>query len=319
MAAANDMDAILAEVAELYYVHEETQTEIAQRFHTSRGTVQRWLQQARERGIVRIEIAHPVEMLSELEDALVGKFGLEGAVVVQQGPMSILALNKRLGRGCAQLLLDILAPNMKVGIGWGSFFPHVLSAMAGLGPYQGFGSTFVPLLGWIPEQPAEAQVSEVCRSFAENCQGRWVSFYLPLLVEKPATKQALLDDAYVKEALANWDDLDLAIVGIGTTQPRLSDIMVRALGDEAEQIYRRGLVGDICARFIDESGQFQPIGFDDRMLSIPLPKLRETETVVAVAGGERKLVPILAALKGKWIDILVTDAVTGYQLLKLTG
>lgn len=85
-----------------------------------------------------------------------------------------------------------------------------------------------------------------------------MSFYLPLLVEKPVTKQALLNDAYVKEALASWDDLDLAIVGIGTTQPRLSEILARSLGDEVAEIYHRGLVGDICARFFDSTGQLQP-------------------------------------------------------------
>lgn len=317
MAAVEDMGTLLAEVAESYYVHQKTQAEIAKEFKTSRGTVQRWLQQAKEQGIVKIEISHPAESLWEMEKELVKEFGLKGAVVVQQGPMNLVDLNRRLGRGCAQLLKSILMPNMKVGIGWGSFYQDILMAMEGLGPYQGFGSTFVPLLGWIPEQSAEAQVSEICRRFAEICQGRWVSFYLPLLVEKPATKQALLNDAYVQEALASWDDLDLAVVGIGTTQPRLSEILARSLGSEVADIYSRGLVGDICARFFDGAGRLQPIGFDDRMLSIPLPKLREADTVVAVAGGEHKLAPILAALCGHWIDILVTDAMTGQRLLQL--
>ncbi|NMB24435.1 MAG: hypothetical protein GX986_02780 [Firmicutes bacterium] len=47
------------------------------------------------------------------------------------------------------------------------------------------------------------------------------------------------------------------------------------------------------------------------------PKLREADAVVAVAGGEHKLAPILATLYGHWIDILVTDAMTGQRLLQL--
>ncbi|MBT2475297.1 sugar-binding transcriptional regulator, partial [Microbacterium sp. ISL-103] len=75
-------DLIMVRVAELYYDEDKTQDEIGALLGLSRWKVGRLLTQARERGIVRIEIVHPRARRLGLERELVELHGLTAAVVV---------------------------------------------------------------------------------------------------------------------------------------------------------------------------------------------------------------------------------------------
>ena len=81
----------------------------------------------------------------------------------------------------------------------------------------------------------------------------------------------------------------------------------------------QGAVGDILSHFIDRDGN--PVGSDveQRLMSTPLEDLRKMENVIGVAGGERKVDAILAVLRGKYLDALVTDETTAAALLERGG
>ena len=68
--------------AELYYEENKTQDEIGALLGLTRWKVGRLLTQARELGIVRIEIVHPRARKLSLERELCARFSLLGAVVV---------------------------------------------------------------------------------------------------------------------------------------------------------------------------------------------------------------------------------------------
>ena len=62
------------------------QAQIAAQIGYSRPTISRLLSESRDRGMVRIEIGHPLERLMQLEDALVRRYGLKCARVAQVNP-----------------------------------------------------------------------------------------------------------------------------------------------------------------------------------------------------------------------------------------
>ncbi len=68
--------------ARLYYHGDLTQDAIGKRLGVSRFKVGRLLDRALTEQAVRIEIVHPAARLVALEDALVARFGLTAAVVV---------------------------------------------------------------------------------------------------------------------------------------------------------------------------------------------------------------------------------------------
>ena len=54
---------------------------------------------------------------------------------------------------------------------------------------------------------------------------------------------------------------------------------------------------------------------NQRVIGISIDDLKVIPTVIGVAGGVEKHEAILAALKGHYIDVLVTDEKTGNYLL----
>ena len=65
-----DRASLLADVAEMYYLEEKNQAEIAKTIGVTRSMVSRMLTEARESGIVEIRIQRPLQSDPELESAL---------------------------------------------------------------------------------------------------------------------------------------------------------------------------------------------------------------------------------------------------------
>src|SRR5438094_919582 len=71
----HDRDTLLAEIATRYYMHDQSQQEIADQLDLSRSNISRLLKEARERGIVEIFIRHPLGRDAQLEGQLRERFG----------------------------------------------------------------------------------------------------------------------------------------------------------------------------------------------------------------------------------------------------
>ncbi len=73
---------MLATVANLYYNSELTQNEIAARMFTSRSKISRMLKEARELGIVEINIREPWERSLDLEQEIKSIYNVKNIRVV---------------------------------------------------------------------------------------------------------------------------------------------------------------------------------------------------------------------------------------------
>ena len=86
--------------------------------------------------------------------------------------------------------------------------------------------------------------------------------------------------------------------------------------EELEDLAGRA-VGDICGRFFNITGQPEPSRFDNRIVGIQLDDLRRGSFAVGVAGGWDKVAPLLAAIRGKFINVIITDEQTITSILAL--
>ena len=86
--------------------------------------------------------------------------------------------------------------------------------------------------------------------------------------------------------------------------------------EELQKIRHRGAVGDICLRFYDSAGREVRDAIGNRVIGIDLETFKRIPRAVAIAGGIRKHAAILGALRGKLINILITDQFTGARLVK---
>lgn len=125
-----------------------------------------------------------------------------------------------------------------------------------------------------------------------------------------------MSDQYVREAMEALGDLTLALVGIGALEP---STLLQSSGNifsekELKALGRKGAVGDICLRFFDADGLPVVSALDDRVIGMDLEQLRKPRRAVGLAGGPRKYAAIQGALRGRFVNVLITDRFTAERL-----
>jgi DNA-binding transcriptional regulator LsrR (DeoR family) len=96
-------------------------------------------------------------------------------------------------------------------------------------------------------------------------------------------------------------------------------VIVQELGPAAVDCLLRclqGAVGDIALRFFDAEGQPVEHQINDRIIGLDLDQIKGIPRVIGVAGGAEKFEVIRAALRGEFIDVLITDDRIAARLLE---
>lgn len=317
-AGAADVDQLrlMVKVARLYHEHGVLQPEIARRLHISQPRVSRLLKQAAAEGIVRTTVVVPEGMSTEIEDRLEQAFALREAVVVECLDDSESGMIRDLGVATAAYLEASLTGGDVVGISsWSATLLAAVDAMRRSSRVT--AERVVQLFGGVGNPSAEAHAARLTQRFAE-LTGAKPSFLLaPGIASSPQAREAFMEDRFVREAMAGLDDVSLALVGIGALEP--SSLLQRSGNifgeEELAALGERGAVGDICLRFFDAQGAPVSSTLDARVIGITAEQLRQVDRCVGVAGGARKYEAILGALRGGWINVLVTDRATADRLL----
>lgn len=306
----------MLQVARLYYEENHTQDEIARTLKTSRPMVSRLLQAARREGIVQIKIIDPQARHHALEKRLRTFFQLTDAIVVPTDGDAPDRTRRRLGQAAARYLERTLQNGDTVGMGWGRTLYEVVSALE---PRQKARVTVVPLIGGLGQIAPVFQVHELARALAEAFSGTSQPFYVPALTESDEMAERLLHSPDVKPVTVLWQNLNLALVGIGnvdfTTEMQM--LFVNYLDKETQTRLRDAqAVGDICVRFFDVNGKPCRDAVHG-IVGITLEQLHCTRRIVGVGGGIPKAAAVLGALRGKHVHVLVTDEAAAERVLEL--
>ena len=78
-------------------------------------------------------------------------------------------------------------------------------------------------------------------------------------------------------------------------------------------------MGDVLLRFFDAQGAPVDTPLNQRVISMRPEQLRRVDRSIGVAGGERKFDAIWGALRGGWVNVLVTDYLTARRLVEQAG
>ncbi|BBU78917.1 hypothetical protein EIMP300_03170 [Escherichia coli] len=87
-------------------------------------------------------------------------------------------------------------------------------------------------------------------------------------------------------------------------------------GEESDDLNARQVAGDICSRFFDIHGAMVETNMSEKTLSIEMNKLKQARYSIGIAMSEEKYSGIVGALRGKYINCLVTNSSTAELLLK---
>jgi DNA-binding transcriptional regulator LsrR (DeoR family) len=314
-AAHIDLEQTLIDVAILYYEQQLTQEEISQRIGTSRSTISRMLDEARERGIVHIKINYPWRRNHDLEDQLVGQFGLHEARVLVASQRPEEEIRRGMGVLAAQLIDSHVKDGQVLGLSYGR---SLLSTIEALHPSREVALTVVPVIGALGSDNPLIDGTDLVRRFAGAYGAEYRYLPVPLLVEDPITRDSLLKLPKVQEILALARHAEIVLMGIGALAPEVSSGIWKGYLDEARlaKLRQIGAVGHMCGQFFDADGKTLDLEVNGRTIGIGIDALSSIHNVIAVASGLRKAGAILGALRGKHLNILVTDDDTAKAILE---
>lgn len=309
---------LLGKVSSLYYYQDYSQQEIAKQLHLSRPKVSRILKQARELGIVQITVSLPNENFVDEEARLEKKYGLKEALIVDADGTAGLsngnALKKQLGIAAAEYLSRTVGDDDIIGVTWGTTLEAMVDAMS---PQPMKGVHVIQTLGGVGPPEAKAHAMDLSRRLASLMGCRLSLLPAPGIVDDADAKKALLSERRVQSTLDQFSTITTAFVGIGAieTNPVLTKENREISEELIQSIIKSDAVGDIGLSFFNEFGEKSVTDFHDNVIGMTLEELCKVDTVVGIAGGAEKFKPVLGALRGRLIDVLITDQQTAEMLL----
>ncbi len=309
---------LMTKVARLYHEQGLRQTEIAESQNLSQSTVSRLLKRAEQEQIVRVTVSVPHGVYTDLEEALVGTFGLRDAVVadcVREDDDESVA--RDIGRAAAYYLETTLTPGECIGVSsWSSTILAMVEVMHQIP--RPVDARVIQILGGAGEPQAKVHAAYLASRLGELVRGEVTFLPAPGLVDSADVRQILLNDSSIREVIQSFDQITLALVGIGAVKP--SPLLASSgnifATEELDMLRENGAVGDILYRFFDGDGKVVQTPLADRVTGMDFDQLRRVNRVIGIAGGTRKFAAIRGALKGGLINTLITDRFTAERLVQ---
>jgi DNA-binding transcriptional regulator LsrR (DeoR family) len=298
-------------VAWMYYVEEMTQSAIADALGIGRITVVRLLSEARAMNEVRISLSREVAGLSRLEIGLQKSYGVCEAIVA---PLSSATADPRpvVAAAAGEFISDMLRPDMKIGLGWGTTLNKSLSFIS---ERHAPRLRVVSLLGGITRARA-ANPAEFAWQFSRIFMAECYLLAAPAIVDNAATKRTLIESCGLKEVFEFSNSLDAVVVSVGSTHVNSRTNFYGNISPaDLESLRGIGAVGDILYNFFDIEGHLVEHSLNERSMSIPLPTLKRAPVRVLISGGLDKVEALVGAFKLLRPTVVVTDEVTAEALL----
>jgi deoxyribonucleoside regulator len=301
------------DVARLYYQSDYSQQQIAERLGISRPTVSRLLQHAKDQGYVSIRIADPLEDIGELSKRLKERYQLDQVRVAYSPLNEYDEIKKHIARKAATFLDEIVKDGDIIGVTWGTTMYDLARQLKSKMVH---GVEVVQLKGGVSHSRSNTYAAEIVHLFAKAYHT--VARYLPLPVifDSPELKRMVEQDHHIRCIIEMGRQANIAIFTVGTVKDDALLFRLGYLGPEDKAELQRNGVGDICSRFFDRAGNICSHEINSRTVGIDLEELRKKEKSILVAGGERKIAAIQAAMAGGYANILVTDQFTAKALLE---
>lgn len=307
---------MIARIAQMYYVENQRQADIAKHLRMSQATVSRMLKRAQAEEIVRTTVISPSGTYAELEAGLRQTYGLSEAIVVECSEDREGAIMARIGEAAAHFIEATLQPDEVIGVS--SWSETILKMVENIHPMKsGKAKQVVQTLGGMGDPTVQIHANQLTTRLAKLTGAEAHLLSAPGVAQSREAKLVLLSDTYVRQTMELFSKITLAIVGVGAMEP--SEMLARSgnvfTSRELADVADTGGVGDISLRFFDSDGTPVKTPMDDRVIGMSLEELSKIDRVIALAGGQSKTAAIKGALRTGAIDLLVTDKFTAERLL----
>jgi len=84
--------------------------------------------------------------------------------------------------------------------------------------------------------------------------------------------------------------------------------------EEVRELQKKNAVGEICTYYFNSDGVIIKSGINERVFAIDYESYMKIPVRVGIAGGSEKTQAIVGAIKGKLINVLITDRDTAKEV-----
>ncbi len=300
----NDGGHCLGRIAWLYYEQGMNQQEIADYIGVSRLTVNRALKEAREGGVVEIRVNEKYIRGFALEEELCRATGLKAATVIPSAPDIIAAL----GSGAVPRFKEAMASSKTIALGGGR---TIMAMVRRLPRLRKFATEQMVSMGEFLSADAlyepETAAHLITTRLGVKCH-RIESYPLDTPLE---ALSAIKDSPSRARAIQLARDADIAFTSacdVSTSDTIYYNPMTAEIRAE---LLRHGVVGEIEGTLYTLDGKAHETAFSRReCVTLPMKC-----PVVLVSGGLNKVNAIVGAIRGGFVDELITDGKAAAKII----
>ncbi len=305
---------LMIKACDMYYNENLSQQEIASALNLSRPTLSRLLTGAREQKLIRIEVTD-TEFVKywELSEKLKKKYKLKDVLIADSGDTD-QSTKRNIGIIAAAYLGHLIRDEDVVGISMGSTLHQVVMEMKECTDKK---ITVIPLCGGVGQANIKIHANSLAEHLAHLYHSEFHPIFVPARVYSQVVKNELMKDMSVSSMMTYVNEMSIAILGIGYPNEYSS---IKATGyfaeNEMEKLIEKGVAGEINMQFYGENGSTAPFKEDNYVIGVDVQKLKKIPMTIGIAGGSDKSRAILGAIRGKYINTLITDYECALSLLE---
>jgi deoxyribonucleoside regulator len=303
---------LLAEIAKLYYIDKVKQKEIADIYGIPPMLVSRYLRRAEEKGIVNFYIKMPIEIDLALGKKIKDKYKLRECLVVDIN--SEENIKEKIGKVAADYFISLLQEDSIIGMSWGR---TIYEFAKNISPINYSNCKVVQFVGgFMAENNYIITPTNIIKMVSEKLKCIPCFFNAPFSISTEEAKMLLLDDPSNKYIMELAQSSNINIIGSGELglNSTIFTTGVMELKDR-DELLKRGAIGEIGGFPIDREGNEVIWSKSKLYTGVPLEIIKKAQNVICLSGEEEKSEVLIAGMKKKYFNVLITSQKVARNLI----
>ena len=296
----------------LYYVAGLTQDQIAQELGVSRQRAQRLVSRAIAERLIHVRLEHRISGCLDLEATMTRRFGLRLCRVAPSLGVGIDPLPSIAPTAAAEIERTLRSVEPKViALGTGRTLRATVEELTSMECEQ---HRIVSLNGNISPD-GSASYYDVIMRIADRVRAPHYPMPMPVIAQSPEERDLFHQLKPIQSVLKLARGADFTFVGVGQMSddaPLLKDGFITP--EELKEMQALGVAGEVAGWAYDSAGVYLETSINQRVAGVRV-STEKGKSVVAIAGGPAKLPALIAGLKGRIFNSLITDELTARALL----
>ena len=300
----------------LYYVAGLTQDQIARELGVSRQRAQRLVSRAIAERLIHVRLEHRISGCLDLEAAMTRRFGLRLCRVAPSLGADIDPLPSIAPTAAAEIERVLRSTDpMVIALGTGRTLRATVEELTSMECEQ---HRIVSLNGNISPD-GSASYYDVIMRIADRVRAPHYPMPMPVIAQSTEERDLFHQLKPIQAVLKLARGADVTFVGVGQMTddaPLLKDGFVTAA--ELKEMQALGVAGEVAGWAYDSHGTYLETSINQRVAGVRV-STDQGKSVVAIAGGKAKVTALIAGLKGRIFNGLITDEITARTLLAATA